>query len=59
MKFAIQFNESPTDDRVEAAREGATSDIMMNGTGPRPTAKDITKVRIAILETIVMPVFKP
>lgn len=25
----------------EHTREGATSDIMMNGTGPRPTAKDL------------------
>lgn len=25
----------------EHTREGATSDIMMNGTGPRPTANDL------------------
>jgi hypothetical protein len=49
---------------------------MMNGTGPRPTAKDlgdqskraekgrprkktcITKIRIVVLETIIIPVFK-
>ena len=26
---------------MEHTREGATSEIIMNGTGPRPTAKDL------------------
>jgi len=55
-KKVIQFNESATDDRAETAcngleysgnrskgrtREGATSEMMTNGTGPSPTAKDL------------------
>ncbi len=37
----VMAQHTLTKEIKEHTREGATSEIIMNGTGPRPTAKDL------------------
>jgi len=52
-KLEIQFTDNAMDERAETAYSGDISGIMINGIGPMPKAKQLTKSKVPMAEAML------